>query len=75
LEKIDLLECSNKNLDFLEHNFQSIKKKFDKQWVVIQDSKIIANGSTYDEIMKKQIPRKETAIIQFIDSEQIAMFF
>jgi len=51
-------------------------KECDNQWVVIQNKKIVAKGSTHEKIANMLgKPDKKTAIVEFIDSKQLAMFF
>ena len=72
----ELLKISRENLEWYEKNYNKIKKKHDNQWVVIQRQKVVATGSTYDQIAKQlKKEDKKSAIIDFIDSNQLAMFF
>ena len=77
MEKSQILKNSREDLEWLRTNYDSLKKDFDKQWVIVQNKAIIANCSTYDEVMRKvkENQTKKTAMVEFIDSEQIAMFF
>jgi hypothetical protein len=75
MEKGELLQASVKNLEWFRDNYEEIQKKYDKQWVVIENKRIIASCSTYDGIMKMKMTEKKTALVEFIDSEQMAMFF
>ena len=77
MEKNLLLKNSRENLEWLRDNYDGLKKIFDKQWVFIQNKSVVDNCSTYDEVMRKVRAdcSKKTAIIEFVDSEQIAMFF
>ncbi len=75
MEKAELLQVSVKNLKWLRDNYEEIQKKYDKQWVVIDNNQVVANCSTYDKILKTKRAEKKTALVEFIDSEQIAMFF
>lgn len=75
-EQNELLKLSRENLEWYKANYSKIKKKHDNEWVAIQRKEIIATGSTYDQIaecIKKQ--DRKSAIIEFIDSNQLAMFF
>ena len=74
MEKTELLQVSVKNLEWFRDNYDEIQKKYDKQWVVIDNNRVIANCSTYDEILKTKLAEKKTALVELIDSEQIAMF-
>lgn len=77
MEKGEVLRLSRENLEWYRDNYDALKKEYDKQWVVIQNKGIVANSSTYDEIIRtlRDEHVKKTALIEFIDSEQIAMFF
>lgn len=75
-ERNELLKASRENLEWYEKNYSKIKKKHGNQWVAIQRQEVVATGSTYDEIAKRlKKEDKKSAIIEFIDSNQLAMFF
>lgn len=77
LEKAELLKNSRENLEWFRDNYDDLKKDFDKQWVIVQNKAVIGSCSTYDEVLSKvkSDRSKKTAMVEFIDSEQIAMFF
>lgn len=75
-EKGELLRLSRENLEWFKDNYKCLKRKYDKQWIVIQKKEVVASDSTYDRIvdyLKKE--DKKSAIVEFVDSNQIAMFF
>ena len=75
-EQNEILRLSRGNLEWLKENYNQIKKKHDNEWVAIQRNEIVATASTYDQITKKISKEdKKSAIIEFIDSNQLAMFF
>jgi peptidyl-tRNA hydrolase len=76
VSKSELFKSSFENLEWFKKNYKDIKKNYDNQWVVIQNKKIVAKAGTYDTIVaviKKE--DKKSAIVEFIDSNQLAMFF
>lgn len=75
-ENEELFKLSNENLEWFKANYKSLRKDFDNQWVVIQNKRVVAKGSTFEEITEilKQ-PDRKTALVEFIDSKQLAMFF
>ena len=75
-EKDELFKLSRENLEWFKENYKNIRKDCNNQWVVIQNKKIVAKGSTYENIasMLKKADKK-TAIVEYIDSKQLAMFF
>ena len=76
LEKGELFKQSTENLEWFRENYEDLKRKYDNQWIVIQKKKVVGKSSTYDkivEILKKE--DQKNAIVEFIDSKQIAMFF
>jgi hypothetical protein len=77
-KKEELFKLSRENLEWLKENYRNLRKNFDNQWVVIQNKQIVAKGSTYKNIvnsLEKLKLDKRTAIVEFIDSKQLAMFF
>lgn len=75
MEKSAVLQASMQNLEWFRDNYEQLKKDYDKQWVVIEGQGVVSCSSTYDEIMKAGAENKKAALVEFIDSEQIAMFF
>jgi peptidyl-tRNA hydrolase len=75
-EKDELFKLSRENLEWFKENYKNIRRDYINQWIVIQNKKIIAKGSTYENItnMLKKADKK-AAIVEFIDSKQLAMFF
>lgn len=74
--KSELFKSSIANLEWFKQNYENIRKDCDNQWVVIQNKKVVAKASTYENItrtLKKE--DKKSAIVEFIDSNQLAMFF
>ena len=49
-------------------------KEYDKKWVIVDNQSIVGCSSTYDQI-SKSLKNRKTALLEFVDSEQIAMFF
>jgi len=76
IEKDELFKLSRENLEWFKENYKNIRKDCNNQWVVIQNKKIVAKGSMYENIatILKQ-PDKKAAIAEFIDSKELAMFF
>jgi len=71
-----MFEISRRNAEWLKENYDSLKKEFDNSWIMIQDREVIANASTFDEIMKairKHDPNR--ILVEYIQSEPVAMFF
>lgn len=76
LEKNILFEISRRNTEWLQKNYESLKKEYDKRWIMIQDRKVVKSASTFDEIMRtvrSHDPNK--ILVEYIQSEPIAMFF
>jgi hypothetical protein len=75
-EKNELLRLSRENLDWFNKNYSSLRRKYNNQWVAIQKKEVIANGSTYDQVVQvlKECDKK-SAVIEFMDSKRLAMFF
>jgi len=76
MDKDALLRSSRENLEWFKENYKNIRKDCNNQWVVIQNKKIVATGSTYESISNilRESDKKAT-IVEFIDSKKLAMFF
>ena len=76
MEKEHLFRISRENNQWLSENYDDLKKRYDKCWIVIQDRKVVKSASTFDEIMRtvrKHDPNK--ILVEYIQSEEVAMFF
>jgi len=76
MDKSELFEISRRNTQWLKENYDSLKREYDKRWIVIQNRKVVTSTSTFDEIMqviRKHDPNK--ILVEYIQSEPIAMFF
>ena len=76
MEKTQLFEISRRNVEWLKENYDSLKREYDKCWIVIQDKKVIKCASSFDEIMRtvrKHDPNR--ILVEYIQSEPVAMFF
>lgn len=76
MERAELFKISRRNVEWLKENYESLKREYDKLWIMIQDRKVVRSASTFDEIMKtvrKHDPNK--ILVEYITSEPIAMFF
>jgi len=71
-----LFRSSRENLAWFKDNYEGLLKEFDKCWVVIAGKKVVASSGSFDEAVNAA--RKYDAsgvIVEFIESEPIAMFF
>ena len=76
MERAELFKISRRNIEWLKENYESLKREYDKLWIMIQDRKVVRSASTFDEVMKtvrKHDPNK--ILVEYITSEPIAMFF
>jgi len=76
VEKAELFKTSRRNVEWLKENYESLKRKYDNRWIVIQNNKVVESASTFDEIMKairKHDPNK--ILVEYIQLEPVAMFF
>ena len=63
------------NLKWLQKNYDKLKQTYNKQWVLIEKQNVTLNSSNYQEIIAAKVSKNKTALVEFIDSEQVAMFF
>jgi hypothetical protein len=76
MQNSELFKISRGNLEWLKENYETLKKEYDGLWVVIKDKEIVTSASTFDEIIKtirKHDPNR--VIVEYIQSESVAMFF
>ena len=76
LEKAQILKTSQENLEWFRENYESLKKEYDNQWIIVQKRKVVAKGNSFEQIKKcLQKIDARSAIVEFIDSNNLAMFF
>lgn len=76
LEKTQILKASQENLEWLKENYESIRKNYDNQWIIVQKREVVAKGSTFEQIKKcLQKADSKSALVEFVDSNNMAMFF
>ena len=76
MEKGELLQASIDNLEWFRKNYETLKEEYDNQWIIVQKKGVVAKGSTFEQIKKcLQKVDAKSALVEFIDSNNIAMFF
>lgn len=76
LEKAQILKASQENLEWFKDNYESLKKEYDNQWIIVQKREVVAKGSTFEQIKKcLQKTDRKSALVEFVDSNNLAMFF
>jgi len=76
MERKELFEFSRQNAEWLQENYGNLKRNYKNSWVVIQDKKVIHSASSFNEIMR--VVKKtdlNTSLVEYIQSEPVAMFF
>lgn len=76
MEKTELFRISRGNAEWLKENYADLKRRYTNRWIMIQNKKVVETASTFDEIMKaikKYDPN--TIMVEYIELDQIAMFF
>lgn len=76
MERDALFRLSKENVEWMKENYESLKREYDNRWIVIQDKKVVCSSSIFHEIMKAvQKYDTKTAVVEYIQSKPIAMFF
>jgi len=78
IEKNELFKLSRENQEWFRENYKTLKQKYDQKWIVIQNGKVVRSSSVFDDIVKALRNGEydpKTAIVEYIQSEQIAMIF
>lgn len=76
MEKVEAFRLSEENLKWLKENYDRLKREYNGKWVVIKDQRVYESRDTFDEIL--EIARKQdpnSILIEYLQKEQIAMFF
>lgn len=76
MEKAELFKISRRNTEWFKDNYEKLKTKYDRCWVLIRDRKVVTSASSFDEIMidvKNHDPNE--ILVEYIQSEPVAMFF
>ena len=76
MEKAELFKNSRENIEWLKENYEDLKKKYDERWIVIENKTVVKSASTFDEILavvRNRDPNK--VLVEYMQSEQVAMFF
>jgi len=76
MEKAELFKISRENAEWFSKNYESLKKKYDNQWIVIHNKKVVESTSTFNEIMnvaKRYDPN--SIIVEYMQRKTVAMFF
>jgi len=70
------LESSIENAEWLRRNYERLKREYNNKWVLIQNKKVVDSGETFDQILRAVRKYKSSsAILEYISSEDVAMFF
>jgi hypothetical protein len=73
LEKAQILKASQENLEWFKDNYEALKKDYDNQWIIVQKREVVAKGSTFEQCLQKM--DRKSALVEFVDSNNLAMFF
>jgi len=76
MERAELFRNSKENIEWLEENYEDLRKKYDERWIVIENKTVVKSASTFDEILavvRNRDPNK--VLVEYMQSEQVAMFF
>jgi hypothetical protein len=78
IEKDEVFKLSRENLEWFKENYDALKREYDQKWIVIQNGKVVRSSSVFDDIVKALRNGEydpKSAIVEYMQSEQIAMFF
>jgi C-terminal processing protease CtpA/Prc len=78
IEKDELFKLSRENLEWFKENYKALKREYDQKWIVIQNRKVVRSSSMFDDIVKARRNGEydpKSAMVEYMQSEQIAMFF
>jgi hypothetical protein len=76
MERKELFKFSRQNAEWLQENYDNLKRDYNNSWVIIENRKVVKTASSFNEIMravKKSDPNK--ILVEYIQTEPVAMFF
>ncbi len=76
MQKAELFKNAEENIEWLKENYDALRKKYDEQWIVIENKTVIESASTFDEVLplvRKRDPNR--IIVEYMQSNPVAMFF
>ena len=76
MQRAELFKNSEENAEWFKENYENLRKKYDEQWIVIENKAVIESASTFDEVLslvKKRDPNR--VIVEYMQSNPVAMFF
>ena len=76
MERKELFKFSRQNSEWLQENYDNLKRDYNNSWVVIQNKKVVKSASSFNEILKT-IKKTDSSkiLVEYIQAEPIAMFF
>ena len=76
MEILELLKKSEREIEWLDQNFEMISKEYDQKFVAIKEGKVVAIGTDMEEIIKNLKAKKidpSVTLIKFISSVPIVL--
>jgi len=79
-DSVKMKECitlSTEDMEYLTANYDELARKYDKKWIVISDRKVVAAVESIEEVTNalKKTRHPECAVVEYMTTEPIAMFF
>ena len=70
------LENLIESAEWLSENYERLKREYNNKWVLIENKKVVESKDTFDQILQAARKYKSNSVIlEYISSEDVAMFF
>lgn len=71
------ITLSTEDMEYLTANYDELARKYDKKWIIISDKKVVSAAESLKEVVNalKKIRHPECAVVEYMTTEPIAMFF
>ena len=69
LQVLELLNSSENDLKWFSSHYNELKKKFDEKFVAVTNNKLVAEGDSFEEVLKKVTDKKlnpANVLIRFV---------
>lgn len=76
MERQALFSDSLGNMEWFREHYGDLKRKYNKKWIVVCNKGVVETEDSFEEILARARQYDPNRImVEFIESDEIAMFF
>jgi len=76
MKREDLFDISKENIQWLQENYEHLRKEYDKKWIIVHNKKVVESQETFKDIL--QVARRydpNSILVEFLQTQEVAAFF